>query len=180
MRKTRKMILAAVAVFSSMCIPVGCGSGKPNGMDGQAETALVQPVEEEQAAEPDVGDSEKPGEKVAQSADGTEAETFCGNVERIDGDSVVCSRIDTYREEGSQGEVMVATAATEDKELVTVRFAQNAVYTYRIIRDGGTNVDTREGGFTDIGAGMILDLTGRYDGEAFLADTVMISDVRTD
>ena len=41
-------------------------------------------------------------------------------------------------------------------------------------------METREGGFADIKAGLLLDLTGHYDGEAFLADTVTISDVRTD
>ena len=112
--------------------------------------------------------------------DGTDAETFCGDVEQVDGDSVVCSRIETYKTEGGQGEVAVATTVDENKDLVTVRFAQDAVYTYQIIRDGGADVKTSEGSFADIKAGLLLDFSGHYDGNVFWADTVRISDVRND
>ncbi len=183
MRKNWKIILLAAVVLTAMCISDGCGSGEPDGTGEQktAETAPVQPVAEDQAEAPNSDDGEKPEEEDERSTDdGTDAETFCGNVERIDGDSVVCSRIETYKTESGQGEVAVATTAEEDKELVTIRFAQDAVYTYQIIRDGGADVETREGSFADIKAGLLLDLTGHYDGDVFWADTVRISDVRND
>lgn len=172
MRKNWKMILLAAVVFTAMCISDGCGGETPK--EEAAPQDFDAAGKENAAAQADV-----PKENE-QPADGTDTETFCGDVERIDGDSAICSEIETYKTEDGQGEVAVSSAAAEDRELVAVRFAQDAVYSYQIIRDGGADVETREGSFADIRAGLILDLTGHYDGDVFLADTVRISDVRTD
>lgn len=165
MRKNGKLLLLAAVVLAAMCISDGCGKGET----GSAEDRVgeVLPVEQE-----------KTPEKAQEQKE--DAKELCVDVERVEGDSVIGSRIETYAGENGQGEIAVSTTVEADKELLTIRFAQDAVYTYRIIRDGGADVETREGGFADIKAGLLLDLTGHYDGEAFLADTVTISDVRTD
>lgn len=157
------------------------GNGVTDTADANAPDAQqgsAEPQNSESAQDMSVGQTDTQ-EKTADVPEDALAELSV-DVESIEGDSVIGSRIETYEEEGGKGEIAVSSAVAEGKELITIRFSQNAAYTYHIIRDGGADVETREGSFADIKEGMILNLTGHYDGETFLADTVTISDVRLD
>lgn len=101
-----------------------------------------------------------------------------GDVRSIGESSVVLSKIFSETTESDEGTVWILSSLGGDNEvLVTVYFEENADYIYKTIRNGGKDVDTREGSFSDIKEGMILLLNGRYVGKDFYADHVEIDNV---
>ena len=116
----------------------------------------------------------------ASVASSNESAELCIDVESIGNNSVVGSKISIETSPDGNGEIMLVGAGGDNQVLVTVYFEENASYVYETIRNGGADVETREGSFFDIGLDMILDLTGYYKGEDFYADKVVISDVILD
>ena len=114
MRKNGKLLLLAAVVLAAMCISDGCGKGETGSAEERAGEVL--PVAQE-----------KTPEKAQEQKE--DAKELCVDVERVEGDSVIGSRIETYAGENGQGEIAVSTTVEADKELLTIHFAQDAVYT---------------------------------------------------
>ena len=70
---------------------------------------------------------------------------------------------------------MLVGVGGDNQELINVYFEEDASFVYETIRNGGKDVETRQGSFLDITEGVILHMTGRYEGEDFWADHVDIS-----
>ena len=102
------------------------------------------------------------------------------DVESVGDNSVVGNKISIESGIDGNSEIMVVGVGEDNKVLVTVYFAENASYVYKIIRNGGADVETRDGSFSDIKEGLTLHLTGYYKDEDFYADEVVISNVIID
>ena len=185
MRKKLKTILLLLTIMAAMCMFVGCGDGRQDKPEGESSDKPIDAVENQAADSNSVAD-ESTGRPSNISASDTSG-TFAGgsdelsvDVESVGDNSVVGNKI--FIESGSDGnsEIMTVGVGEDNKVLVTVYFAENASYVYRIIRNGGADVETRDGSFSDIKEGLTLHLTGYYKGEDFYADKVVISDVMID
>lgn len=166
-------------------------TGKANTTD---EETVAQSNQEEPTQNEPVGESSNKVTDDPQDPDATEGDNSTEDpdtstssteelsvyVESVGDNSVVGNMI--YTEPGivEGSEIAVVGAGEDNKTLLSVNFDDNASYIYRIIRDGGANVETHEGSFSDIKEGFILNMTGRYEGEDFRAEKVEIHDVRND
>lgn len=149
--------------------------------DGQDETEKGQTEDESSDKSVDASVDESANKSVdASDASPNESAELCVDVESIGDNSVVGNKIFIETSPDGNGEIMLVGVGGDNQELVTVHFEENASYVYQIIRNGGADVETREGSFSDIGLDMILDLTGYYKGEDFYATKVVISNVILD
>lgn len=100
-----------------------------------------------------------------------------GKVKDIGDNSATISRIFTMDTE--DGLIAVAPVSGDgDENILSIYFNAGAEYEFNIIRDGGGNVESREGSFEDIKKGMILNMTGNWDGNDFYADIISINEVK--
>ena len=199
MRKNLKNILLLLTITTTAWLFTGCGDGGQTDTVSQTEeiNRTEQPANAENDKEDGQDETEKGQAKGESSdkpidadqvtdnyapADGDtdKSAELCVDVESIGNNSVVGSKISIETSPDGNGEIMLVGAGGDNQVLVTVYFEENASYVYETIRNGGADVETREGSFSDIGLDMILDLTGYYKGEDFYADKVVISDVILD
>ena len=145
--------------------------GKPDKADEQS-TDNNAPDDEStsKSSDPPAGD-------VSDSSAAEELEVV---VESLGDHSVVGNKIFVETGIDGKGEIAVVSAGGDNKTLVSVYFDDDVSFVYCIIRNGGADVKTHEGSFSDIKKGFILDMTGHYKDEIFWADKVEIHDVRND
>ena len=153
--------------------------------DGEQENGTTDENDEAEQSQPEDTQDQSKGESSDKSADASDASTnesaeLCVDVESIGDNSVVGNKVFIEPLPDGNGEIMLVGVGGDNQELVTVYFEENASYVYQIIRNGGADVETKEGSFSDIGLGMTLDMTGYYKGEDFYADKVVISNVILD
>ena len=153
--------------------------------DGQDETEKGQSEGESSDKSVDADKDASADEGANKSVDASdtspnESAELCVDVESIGDNSVVGNKVFIETLPDGNGEIMLVGVGGDNQELVNVHFEENASYVYQIIRNGGADVETREGSFSDIGLDMTLDMTGYYKGEDFYADKVVISNVILD
>lgn len=94
-----------------------------------------------------------------------------GGVESIGDNSIVINK--TFYPSSN-----VAVSYGDEKVLVTVYFSEETKYEVWTVKNGGINgdsdIDKREGGFSDIKNQLSVKLTGTYEGNDFHAKQVII------
>ena len=199
MKKLLRTRLFWLTCIMATGILAGCG-----GKEGSGDVLQVEPVsqseqfantgnssEPESSKEPqdESEDSQKQEpedskERIPQTEDSKESSTegntdetaeLHGDVVSIGEASVVVSKIFIESSAFGEGDVMMVEVGGDNQELINVYFEKDASFTYMTIRNGGKDVETREGSFSDITEGLILEMTGRYEGEDFWANHVDIS-----
>ena len=198
MRKNFRTVFLLLTITTAMCIFTGCGDKEQVGDVSQTEQTAGQPDQsadvdevddvtgEANLADEPTDESQAPdaaGDDNSTEVPGTSAspkEELSVHVESVGDHSVVGNKISIEPGivEGSQ--IAVVGSGGDDQALLSVYFDDNTSYIYRIIRDGGADVETHDGSFSDIKEGFILNMTGRYEGEDFRAEEVEIHDVRND
>lgn len=155
-------------------------TGEKQGSDTKKEQEEPEQVQSDDTPDQPEGKSDDVSASDAANSSPNESTELSIDVESVGDNSVVGNKI--FIEPGIDGNsgIMVIGVGEDNKVLVTVHFAEDASYIYRIIRNGGEDVETREGSFLDIKNGLALHLTGYYKDEDFYADKVVISDVRID
>lgn len=112
--------------------------------------------------------SEEPVDKQADTA-------LDGIVVRVGDNSVVVSEMVTEAPEELGDALVYGTAEGED---ITVYFSENTQFEFRIVKNNGVNgdadVEKREGSFTDIKEGTVINMTGSYQGDDFYAEQIII------
>ena len=195
MRKNFRTVLLLLTITTAMWIFTGCGdkgqvddvlqteqtagqSDQSVNADDVTGEANLTDEETDEPQDPDATEDNSTKEDAGTSTSSTEELSVY--VESVGDNSVVGNMI--YTEPGivEGSEIAVVGAGEDNKTLLSVKFDDNASYIYRIIRDGGANVETHEGGFSDIKEGFILNMTGRYEGGDFWAEEVEIHEVRND
>ena len=178
-KKTEARIALLVCIMVIVTL-TGCGGEKKEAASSQTESGSRS----EQSADPEDDAAETDGNPanendVGENTDNEDSATeLDGDVRSVSESSVVVSKIFSETTESDEGTVWILSSLGGGNEvLVTVYFETNADYVYKTIRNGGRDVDTREGSFSDIKEGMILLLNGRYVGEDFYADHVEIDNV---
>ena len=100
-----------------------------------------------------------------------------GMVKSVGDSNVTVSQIFTM--DTGDGLIAVSSVSEDgDENILSIYFNAGAKYEFNIIRDGGGNVESREGAFEDIEKGMILHMTGNWDGNDFYADYISINEVK--
>ena len=172
-------IMAAVCIFAG-CVAVGQNEASVNGekqesdtKEGQEEIEQSQPGKIPNRSEEVPADTSE--DEISDTTSDGSAELYV-HVESIGDNSVLGSRISVEPVADSSSVIMVSGGG-DDEVLILIHFMDNTSYIYQIIRNGGADVETSEGSFSDIGLNMILDLTGHYEGDDFYADQVTISNV---
>lgn len=151
----------------------------------EQENGTTDENDEAEQGQPEDTQDQSEGESSDKSANASDASTnesaeLCVDVENIGDNSVVGNKVFIETLPDGNGEIMLVGVGGDNQELVTVYFEENASYVYQIIRNGGEDVETREGSFSDIRLDMTLDMTGYYKGEDFYANKVVISNVILD
>lgn len=180
MRKKSSVSFMLLAIMTAAWMFTGCGD------KGQADT--VSQAEEmnrtEQPANSESNEEQKSDVAEEQTTDenapADESAELSVAVESVDNNSVVGNKIFIESSANGNNDIMVVRVGGDNKVLVTVHFAEDASYVYRTIRNGGADVETREGSFSDIKNGLSLDLTGHYEGDEFYANKVEINNVILD
>ena len=162
--------------------------GKPDeeSSDKSLETTEKQRPDkaDEQSTDNNAPDDESTSESsdtpAGDMSDPSATEELEVVVESLGDHSILGNKI--YVETGidGKGEIAVVSAGGDNKTLVSVYFDDDVSFVYCIIRNGGADVETHEGSFSDIKKGFILDMTGHYQDEIFWANKVEIHDVRND
>lgn len=188
MRKNLKKIFLLLTIMTAVCIFTGCVAAMQNEAsvngekqesdtkEGQEEAGQPQP--EKTPNQPEDDPAETPANEASETTSDESVELYV-HVESIGDNSVVGSKISVESVADSSGVIMVSGGG-DDEVLIPIHFEDDTSYIYQIIRNGGADVETSEGSFSDIGLNMILDLTGHYEGDDFYADQVTISNVILD
>lgn len=178
-------------------VPVDLSSGdmeelqNENDRDTEADDASENgkgDMENEAAAETgaDGKDDAENGkaEKAGQNADeenGTDAqsagnEQLEGDVRRVESDSFVICKHETWVEDDASYAVASAPGNEEESDLVTIHMAENCVYQYKTVKNSGMNpedVSSREGSFADVKEGLAVTIKGSWQADgSFLADSI--------
>ena len=132
-------------------------------------------VSKDEMTVPEEDQKQEDTEKSNAEENPGEITELYGDVVSIGEESVVVSKIYIESSAIGEGDVMIVRGGGDDQELINVYFEENASFTYMTIRNGGKDVETREGSFSDITEGLILEMTGRYKGEDFWASHIDIS-----
>lgn len=114
-------------------------------------------------------------ETANNEAENSELIFIGGKVRSVSRDSFVLSR--TLWEDSADGQgsfVVMPEAGSPEEELVTVRFADSAVFERWTIQGGGADIKKEEASFSEIQEGTGLEAQGFFDGEEFLAEKVII------
>lgn len=166
MKKHLKTKLSLLACIMAAGLSAGCG-GKGDGDD----VLQVEPVNQSEQ----FANTEESSQKDNAEENPGEITELYGDVVSIGEESVVVSKIYIESSAFGKGDVMIVGMGGDNQELINVYFEENASFTYMTIRNGGKDVETREGSFSDITEGLILEMTGRYKGEDFWANHADIS-----
>ena len=181
MRKKFSVSILLLTIMTAAWMVTGCGDGGQD--DAVSRTEEISRTEQSTNAGNDEERENSATDGQGETEQGqTESESteLSVDVESIGDNSVVGNKIFIETNPNGNGEIMLVGVGGDNQVLVTVYFEENASYVYETIRNGGADVETREGSFSDIGLDMILDLTGYYKGEDFYADKVVISNVILD
>lgn len=146
--------------------PTDAAENQPTDNDASADGNTNKPINAPTSDAPDTS----PNESAELSVD----------VESVGDNSVVGNKIFIESSANGNKNIAIVRVGEDNKVLVTVYFAEDASYVYRTIRNGGADVETREGSFSDIKNGLSLDLTGHYEGDDFYANKVEINNVILD
>ncbi len=128
----------------------------------------------------DTREAENEGEKKEEGKGSiSDAEKLNGSVVSIDpdGKSVEVNEIITEEmEDGTSMAVELAEGGSSENS-IKVRFTNDTIYTVRTVKNSGINPEDSSdspGSFSDIKEGSTLNMEGRYEGEEFLASSVLI------
>lgn len=161
--KTKFFLLACIMAAGLLA---GCGD-----KEGGDDVLQVEPVSQSEQ----FANTEDTSQEDNADQNPGEITELHGDVVSIGEKSVVISKIYIESSAFGEGEVMIVGMGGDNQELINVYFEENASFTYMTIRNGGKDVETREGSFSDITEGLILEMTGRYKGEDFWASHIDIS-----
>lgn len=162
--------IAACLCMAVLLTVTGCGNadtGQPvRTADTQSQNQTVENVGEESGSQQKV--SEEPADKQADTA-------LDGIVVRVGDNSVVVSEMVTEAPEEIGDVLVYGTAEGED---IAVYFSENTQFEFRTVKNNGVNgdadVEKREGSFTDIKEGTVINMTGSYQGDDFYAEQIII------
>lgn len=177
----KKKILIIAVTAAIVCVAAGCQSkseeippltvesiqdtGKDETQDSMPEKTEAQDTDAEKA------DEEKPNaENTGEASKGQE---LLGNVTSIGEKHVTVNRV--FTESTEDGGMLAVSNGDGEETLVDVYFNETATYQFQEVRNGGEDVKSREGSYDDIQDGLLLRMTGSWNGESFYADTVTIS-----
>ncbi len=128
----------------------------------------------------DTRESENEGEKKEEGKGSiSDTENLDGSVVSINPDekSVEVNEIITEElDDGSSMAVELAEGGSSENN-IKVRFTNDTIYTVRTVKNSGINPEDSSnstGSFSDIKEGSTLNMEGRYEGEEFLASSVLI------
>lgn len=198
MKRKLSVSFMLMAIMTAAWMFTGCGE---KGRDD-----IVSQTEEidrtEQSENGESGEEQKPDKADEQSADNNapddestskSSDTSAGDasdssaseelevvVESLGDHSVLGNKIFVETGIDGNGEIAVVSSGGDNKTLVSVYFDDDVSFVYCIIKNGGADIETHEGSFSDIKKGFILDMTGHYQDEIFWANKVEINDVRND
>lgn len=198
MKRKLSVSFMLMAIMTAAWMFTGCGE---KGRDD-----IVSQTEEidrtEQSENGESGEEQKPDKADEQSADNNapddestskSSDTPAGDasdssaseelevvVESLGDHSVLGNKIFVETGIDGNGEIAMVSSGGDNKTLVSVYFDDDVSFVYCIIKNGGADVETHEGSFSDIKKGFILDMTGHYQDEIFWANKVEINDVRND
>ncbi|MDE6387546.1 MAG: hypothetical protein K2L82_07045 [Lachnospiraceae bacterium] len=192
----RKCMMATV-VLTLVMMATGCGSGQEPEGDNVAistendvnadETGEHNPEEdapeedETQSGEPDGTEQTSQGEEAESADDEGNGENIInvsddaifigGHVRSVSQDSFVLSR--TLLDDDGMI-IAMPEAGSPEEELVTVRCTDSTVYEWWTIRSGGGSIDKEETSFSELKESAGVEALGRFDGEEFIAEKVII------
>ncbi len=196
----KKMIMIGLAVMA-LCLMAGCGAKAQEQQVAAAEKEETEAAETDGDKEPVISvNTEDNGVEAKEAANTGKEQTETEQTEKeqtdagasakegnevLDGyviniaeDSVTISRI--FTEDLGEGGLVAVSGSPESGEEVflTVYFSETAEYKFQTVRNGGEDVESREGAFEDMKKDMILNMTGSWDGDDFYAKQVTISEFK--
>lgn len=186
MRKKLSVGFVLLTIMTAAWMFTGCGGKEQSDIVSQTEEInrterSANAENDEERGKPDEESTSKsfdtPAGDVSDSSATEELEVV---VESLGDHSILGNKIFIETGINGNGEIAVVGAGGDNKTLVSVYFEEDVSFTYLVIKNGGADVETREGSFSDIKKGFILDMTGHYQDEIFWADKVEINDVRND
>lgn len=140
-------------------------SGQPEedipGADG-AENAGIR--------EADVPDSGRSDEEGGDTDPAEGSEHLAGKVSELTPEGMVIIR--TVILEGST----VRRVEEQDAQRVSVLCTPDTRFEHWVIQGGGAGIDRNPASFSDITEGMMLELSGYYEGSDFIAELVLIEE----
>ncbi len=114
-------------------------------------------------------------DNAAPSVGNTEID---GDVRSLSADSFVICKHETWTEDGASFATAAAPGYEKEEDMITVHVAENCVYEYRTVKNGGVSpedVSTREGTFADLKERMSVTINGNWqDDGSFLADSIVM------
>lgn len=185
---------AAVAVVFVLMLAVaaaGCGNGEEGLQIEAIETSQEDAGDntpEKETGRQDAGSdaAENAGQTDEEQGDGGEdnAAPSVGNTEiegdvrSLSADSFVICKHETWSEDGASFAAAAAPGYEKEEDMITVHVAENCVYEYRTVKNGGVSpedVSTREGTFADLKERMSIIINGNWqDDGSFLADSIVM------
>lgn len=185
-----RMMFAAVCALMLAVAAAGCGK-EEEGLqieaieDGQedigsnvTENAGQEEAGSDEAENAGQTDEEQGGggeDNAAPSVGNTEIE---GDVRSLSADSFVICKHETWTEDGASFAAAAAPGYEKEEDMITVHVAENCVYEYRTVKNGGVSpedVSTREGMFADLKERMSITINGNWqDDGSFLADSIVM------
>lgn len=153
-------------------------TGRQDAGSDAAENAGQEDIENdtaENAGQTDEEQGDGGEDNAAPSVGNTEIE---GDVRSLSADSFVICKHETWSEDGASFAAAAAPGYEKEEDMITVHVAENCVYEYRTVKNGGVSpedVSTREGTFADLKERMSIIINGNWqDDGSFLADSIVM------
>ena len=176
-RKTAAVSAVLLALFISTV--TGCGRApSPAPEDTPAADAVIDRTDADPVPDTDTDVNE---DSVSPSPDTKNNITLRhtpdsiiigGKVKSIAQESFVISRVQTEESPNDGSDVITLETGGSDEELVTICCTENTVFCHWTINGG--EIEMNDAVISDIRTGSVLEAEGKFDGETFIADTVII------
>lgn len=185
-----RMIFAAVCALMLAVAAAGCGkeeeglqieaieNGQEDTGNDAAENAGQEDIGSDVTENAGLTDEEQGGggeDSAAPPVGNTEIE---GDVRSLSEDGFEICKLETWSEDGSSFAAAPAPGYEKEENMITVHVAENCVYEYRTVKNGGVSpedVSTRGGTFADLKERMSVIINGNWqDDGSFLADSMVM------
>ena len=181
MKKKNRIIMWAALLCLAAALCAGCGAGSSEPEETPAASEANSAAKSDETA--GTGSNAK-ADKGAKPNDGAETpdsgadsvvgvQELAGDVQEIGEGRFVIAEAELEEDENG-GQIMASSVNPDRESLVTVVYGDDTTFTNRTIYDGGARYEDADGSAADLVEGMLVELTGSYEGEEYHAKTVRL------
>ena len=144
--------------------------------EAQGDVPAQENISTENGQETEEGETAPEDSIVWDDPTGEGIQTIHGSIRKLEAGSFAIEQAMTGTLEDGGGDIMVMASTGYEGEdaLVTVKYSDDTEFIVSTTTDGGITSTKREGSSGELEMDSLLEITGSWEGEIFLADKISI------